>query len=80
MLGLLHNQAFNLRTDSKTLYYSILKLKYSPSIETQQRLKERCITTAIITATEITRTSRIFLQIHMLRSIDRSLHPTGCMP
>ena len=26
------NQTFNLKTDSKTLYYSILKLKYSPSI------------------------------------------------
>ena len=26
------NQTVNLKTDSKTLYYSILKLKYSPSI------------------------------------------------
>ena len=26
------NQTFNLKTDSKTLYYSILKLKYSPFI------------------------------------------------
>ena len=25
------NQTVNLKTDSKTLYYSILKLKYSPS-------------------------------------------------
>ena len=32
MLGPLCNQKVNLRTDSKTLYYSILKLKYSPSI------------------------------------------------
>ena len=32
MLGLLCNQTVNLKTDSKTLYYSILKLKYSPSI------------------------------------------------
>ena len=26
------NQTVNLKTDSRTLYYSILKLKYSPSI------------------------------------------------
>ena len=36
--------------------------------------------TAIITATEITKTGRIFLQLLMFRSIDRSLRPTGCMP
>ena len=32
MLGPLCNQTVNLRTDSKTLYHSILKLQYSPSI------------------------------------------------
>ena len=32
MLGPLCNQTVNLKTDSKTLYYSLLKLKYSPSI------------------------------------------------
>ena len=32
MLGPLCNQTVNLKTDSKTLCYSILKLKYSPSI------------------------------------------------
>ena len=32
MLGLLCNQIVNLKTDSETLYYSIIKLKYSPSI------------------------------------------------
>ena len=32
MLGPLCNQTVNLKADSKTLYYSILKLKYSPSI------------------------------------------------
>ena len=29
VLGPLCNQTVNLKTDSKTLYYSILKLKYS---------------------------------------------------
>ena len=32
MLGPLSNQTVNLKTDTKTLHYSILKLKYSPSI------------------------------------------------
>ena len=32
MLWPLCNQTVKLKTDSKTLYYSILKLKYSPSI------------------------------------------------
>ena len=32
MLGPLCNQTVNLQPDAKTLYYSILKIKYSPSI------------------------------------------------
>ena len=32
MFGPLCNQTFNLETDAKTLYYSFLKLKYSPFI------------------------------------------------
>ena len=32
MLGPLCNRTVNLKTDSKTLYYSILKLKYSPTV------------------------------------------------
>ena len=32
MLGPVCNQTVDLKTDSKTLYYSILKFKYSPSI------------------------------------------------
>ena len=31
-LGLLCNQTVNLETDAKTLYYNLLKLRYSPSI------------------------------------------------
>ena len=57
--GPLCSQTVNLKTDSKTLYYT----NGSPSI-----LKE--IWTAIITATEITWTGGIFLQIDMLRSIE----------
>ena len=36
MLGPLSNQTVNLKTDTKTLHYSILKLKYSPSISKAQ--------------------------------------------
>ena len=32
MLRPLCDQTVNLKTDSKTLYYSVLKLKYNPSI------------------------------------------------
>ena len=39
MLGPLYNQTVNLKTDLKTLYYSIMKLKYtwSPSILKQNK-------------------------------------------
>ena len=32
MLRPSYNQTVNLKTDAKTLYYSIVKLKYCPSI------------------------------------------------
>ena len=37
MLGPLYNQTINLKTDAKTLYYSIQKLKYSPSLLKQNK-------------------------------------------
>ena len=44
MPGHLRNQTVNLKTVSKTLYYSIMKLNYSPSILiARQPLKEICI-------------------------------------
>ena len=72
------NQTVNLKADSKTLYYSILKLKYSESFyfKAQQRLNERCIvkhnnsnchSTCVITQTEY------------FRSINWSLCPMGRM-
>ena len=52
MLGSLCNQTVNLKTNSQTLYYGILKLKYSSSIKAKRNLHRQTI--AIITATEIT--------------------------
>ena len=42
MLGPLCNQTVNLKTDSKTLCYSILKLKYSPSILKHSKGLKKC--------------------------------------
>ena len=40
MLGLLRNQTVNLKTDARTLYHSLKKLKYSLLyIRAQKRLK-----------------------------------------
>ena len=68
MLGPLCNQTVNLKTESKTLYYSILKLKYSPSILKQNNSQNNWHSNYTI---------RMFLQKHMFRSIDL---PTGLMP
>ena len=38
MLRPLCNQTVNLETDAKTLYYSLLKLKYSPSIYLKHKI------------------------------------------
>ena len=70
----------NLKTDSKTLYYSSLKLKYTPTYcKGQQKLKEISVvlTTATRTATEITQTRHSTKNI--FRSINCSFCPTGRM-
>ena len=81
MLRPLCSQTVNLNTDSKTLYYSILKLKYRPSIIKHNKGLKKC---ALLNNSHNNchrnYTNGIFLQIHMFRSIDQSLHPTGCMP
>ena len=50
-------QPHSLKTDSKTLCYSLLKEKYTPSIVKHNKdLNRCCLTTATRTATEITQT------------------------
>ena len=56
MLGpLCKQQLFNPETDAKPLYYSLLKLKYSPSIYLKHKKDKICIFLKT-TATEIPRT------------------------
>ena len=81
MLRHLCSQTVDLNTDSKTLYYSTLKLKYRPSI----RKHNKCWKKGASLNNSHNNCHRnymngIFLQIHMFRSIDWPLHPTGCMP
>ena len=40
MLGPLCNQTVNLETEAKTLYHSLLKLKYNPSIDLKHKKEE----------------------------------------
>ena len=77
MLGSLCNQTVNLKTDSQTLYYSILKLKYSSSIKAKRNMHHQ--TTSIRTATEITWTGYCYKNTCSDWLIDRCLGPTRCM-
>ena len=74
----LYSQTVILKTDSKILYYSILKLKYSPFIfKAQQRLIERCFVNSQNNCHR-NYTNGIFLQIHMFRSIDLCILRDAC--
>ena len=66
-------------TDSKTLYHSILKLKYSPSILKLNKSLKNCAslnTTHNICLRNYTK--GIFWQIHMLRWIDLCVPRDAC--
>ena len=74
MLWLLCNHTVNPKTDSKTLYYSVLKLKYShcPSIlhcKAQQRRKRCVLLSNSHNNCHRNYTNRILLT-HMFRSIN----------
>ena len=72
-------QPHSLKTDSKTLRYSLLKEKYTPSIVKHNKdLNRCCLTTATRTATEITQTG--YSTKNIFRSINLSFHPTGRIP
>ena len=74
MLGPLCNQTVNLKTDSKNLYHSVLKLKYSLSISKHNKgWKIYALLSNSYNAVEITGTVRIYLQTHMFILTDWSL-------
>ena len=80
MLQPLCNHTVNPKTDSKTLYYSILKLKYSPSILKHNKgEKKYALLNNSHNNCHRNYTNQILL-IHMLRLINWSLRPTGRMP
>ena len=81
ILGPFCNQTVNLKTDPKTLYYSILKLKiYSPSILRHNKGEKKYVSlNNSDNNCHRNYTDVIILQIHMFRSVNQSLHPTGCM-
>ena len=73
-LGTLYNQTVNVETDSKTLYYGLLKLKCSLSLYLKTEIKMHLLTTA----TEIIRTGYSTKNFQIPQS--SGLHPTGPMP
>ena len=77
MLGPLCMETVNLETDAKTLYYSLLKLKYSPCIlfKVQKKTKDKY---ASLNNSRRNHMNRIFYQ-KIFESIDHSLRPTGCI-
>ena len=70
MLAPLCNQRVNLETDAKTLYYSLLKLKYSLSIYSKHKREY-----AYLDSNHRNHTVRIFYQ-KIFKLVDCSLHPT----
>ena len=73
-LGLYVNQTVTLETDAKTLYYSLLKLKYSPSISLKHKKDKN--KNASFNNSHRNFTNRVFYQ-KIFKSIDRSLCPAG---
>ena len=79
MLGPLCNQTVNLKTDSKTLYHSILKLQYSPSILRHNNgLKKYASLNNMHNNCHRNYMNGIFYKY--TRSINGSLCPIGWMP
>ena len=74
MLQPLCNQTVNLKTYSKTLYYSMLKLKYIPSILKHIKGQKKYVSfNKSHNNFHRNYANGIFLQVHMFRSIDQSL-------
>ena len=79
MLGFLCHQTVNLEVDAKTLYFSLLKLKCSPSIIQSTKKTINFNKYASLNNSHRNHRNRIFYQ-NIFKSIDHSLHPMGRMP
>ena len=78
--GSLCNHTVNLKIDSKTLYYSLLKLKYTPSIVKHKKEKKKFVSlNNSHNNSHRNHTNRTFFK-NILRSINLSLHLTGRIP
>ena len=74
MLGPFYNQTVNLKTDPKTLYYSIVKFKCSPSnLKHNKGNKKYALLNNSHNNCHRNYTNEIFLQIHMFRSVNQYL-------
>ena len=73
MLAPLRNQRVNLETDTKTLYYSLPKLKYSLSLYLKHKREY-----ASLDSSHRNHTIRIFYQ-KIFKLVDCSLHPMECI-
>ena len=78
--GSLYNHTVNLKTDSKTLYYSLLNYEYTPSIVKHNKEKKKFVSlNNNHKNNHRNHTNRTFFK-NILRSIDLSLRLTGCIP
>ena len=77
MLGPLCNQTINLETDAKTLFYSLLKLKYSPPMYLKHKKDQNKY--ASLSNNHWNHMNRIFSQ-KIFKLIDCSLCPLGHRP
>ena len=75
--GSLCNHTVNLKIDSKTLYYSLLKLKYTPSIVKHKKEKKKFVSlNNSHNNSHRNHTNRTFFK-NILRTINLSLRLTG---
>ena len=78
--GSLYNHTVNLKTDSKTLYYSLLNYEYTPSIVKHNKEKKKFVSlNNNHKNNHRNHTNRTFFK-NILRSINLSLRLTGRIP
>jgi len=79
LLGPLCNQSVNLETDAKTLYYSLLKLKYNQDFYITVSLKRKKDSSKYASLNSRWNHKHRTFYHKIFKSIDHSLHPMGHM-